>query len=896
MIQSVNPERWSRVGDIVNDCLERPPSEREALARRATDGDAELLIEVMAWLSRASDARGFLTRSPQLNALAEAVLSDARLSTQIGAALREDERWLGRRMGAYRITEEIARGGMGSVFKAVRDDDEYEKLVAIKLIRSDVASDVVAARFRAERQILANLDHPNIARLIDGGRSDDGTPFLVMELVDGLPIDEYCEQNALSVAARLSLFRDVCGAVHFAHQRLVVHRDLKPSNILVDTDGQVKLLDFGIAKLLDPTQIDESGKSIANPTLANAMTPAYASPEQIKGEAITTASDVYALGVLLYRLLTGKSPYKNDTTKPLELAKEIADTEPERPSHAVTRIESPRPTERSLDDQKIILTLDTKRLQRELRGDLDNIVLMALRKDPARRYASAEQLSEDVLRYLTDQPVLSHADSWWYRASKFSRRNFRSVALSALMLVALGIASVIALQQAFAVRAQKQLVEEHFASVRRLANAAIFDVHRSIAELPGATVARETLLRTAVNYLDTLNRNVGDDPRLWIELGEGYVALSQIQGADESAANVGTRAAGKASLEQGIDWLSRAQSKLSDDPEAATALARAVMRLADYQREDGELDRAVETVKRAEATLRNFLVGRAQSTALLRELARALMTRARIGNLGASRAQRIAAATEARDIMAQLAAAASDQTERLRMLQGLSVTYDALAEVTADPTNPSSWQRAYEIDLEALEIKRTLVQINPLNRSWKANLVGSYHGLAASARGLKQPLLSIEYRRLAAETQKGLLEQDPNDKNAQINFAWMLGMLAEAHFDAQQPSETAAILAQAKAAWPDADAEGKKTRAYRTVALLIPSLEAALAVEHATRPAATASERKRYCSEALSSYQAARTAAEAMRGNFLNQSAHDPIAEVKTLVLRCANFIELGFK
>ncbi len=528
MLTDMNEDRWQLITDIVTDCLNLPEVERLAHARARCEGDDALFAEVVQWLGNADGTKGFLTRPVGIDVFTAHPFSE-HIAERVEASLREETNWVDRRLGAYRVTDEIARGGMGSVFKAVRADDEYQKQVAIKLIRGDLARDVIAQRFRDERQILANLDHPHIARLIDGGKGDDGTPYLVMEYVDGLPIDAYCEARALPISERLKLFRDVCAAVHFAHQRLVVHRDLKPNNILVDANGQVKLLDFGIAKLLDPTQLDANGKSIANPTIANAMTPAYASPEQIKGDAITTSSDVYALGVLLYRLLTGKSPYKNDTTKPLELAKEIVDTEPDRPSAAVTRIESPRPTERSIDTEKVARTLDTKRLRRELRGDLDNIILMALRKDPQRRYASAEQLAEDVKRYENDLPVIARADTFSYRAKKFISRNRWQVALASLGTMALIGGIVATTYQANEAWIAQTRAEKLFKNSRGFANKIQVEALSLISDIPGSADAQKFVLDTSLAYQKELASDAGNDRQLTLEIAGGFVNLAMTQ-------------------------------------------------------------------------------------------------------------------------------------------------------------------------------------------------------------------------------------------------------------------------------------------------------------------------------------------------------------------------------
>jgi serine/threonine-protein kinase len=328
-------------------------------------------------------------------------------------------------IGAYRLVRELGRGGAGVVHLAARCDDEFEKAVAIKLLRPGFYSDELVRRFRNERQILANIEHPYIAKLLDGGSAPDGSPYLVMEYIDGLPIDTYCQTHSLSLRDRLQLFCKVCEAVQFAHQNLVVHRDIKPSNILVTAGGVPKLLDFGIAKLLNPASSAPPDVTVAD---ARPMTPDYASPEQIRGEPITTATDVYTLGVLLYRLLTGRRPYRLRTGELPELARAICEEEPTRPSVAIA------------DDREEPAAPGL--LEKALRGDVDNIVLKAMRKETDRRYVSVEQLADDIQRYLADMPVRAAADTARYRASKFLRRHKTGVATAAAVLVLVTTAAV----------------------------------------------------------------------------------------------------------------------------------------------------------------------------------------------------------------------------------------------------------------------------------------------------------------------------------------------------------------------------------------------------------------------------------------------------------------------
>ena len=312
----MNPERWQKVREVYEQALGVEGAERTALVDKACGDDDDLRREVESLLQYASSADSGFMKSPAVDLL-EPVTAAARSR-------------LGSRFGVYQILEEIGHGGMGEVYRACRVDGQYEKEVAIKMVRGGFDSSSLLHRFRQERQILASLDHPNIARLLDGGTTEDGVPYLVMELVVGKPIDEYCDEHDLGVNERLQLFSQVCAAVQYAHQRLVIHRDLKPGNILVTEDGIPKLLDFGIAKLLGDSTSSE-------PTLVGALTPEYASPEQVRCEPITTATDVYSLGVVLYRLLTGRSPYGLKTRNPAELARAILEIEPARPSTAILR-------------------------------------------------------------------------------------------------------------------------------------------------------------------------------------------------------------------------------------------------------------------------------------------------------------------------------------------------------------------------------------------------------------------------------------------------------------------------------------------------------------------------------------------------------------------------------
>jgi eukaryotic-like serine/threonine-protein kinase len=396
-------DHWQRIEELFYTALELDPESRPAFLQQACGANLELQREVESLLDSSQKTVGGFVR--------EAVLRVARQQT---TGLQPS----GKRVGAYQLLTVIGEGGMGSVYLATRADDSYHQQVAIKLMHPGFGSSQgVLVRFSAERQILASLNHPNIARLLDGGMTTDGMPYLVMEYVEGVAIDEYCRQNNLSIDGRLQLFRTVCAAVEYAHKHLVVHRDIKPANILVTSEGVPKLLDFGIAKLLDP----QAGSAALTRTGEQLMTPEYASPEQILGDPITTATDVYALGVLLYELLVGERPFDLRTKRPLEIAQIISEQSPELPSKMAEKSPCGHATDAT----------------RKLKGDLDHIVLMAMRKEPSRRYTSVAAFSGDVQAYLTGFSVQAHTDTWRYRGGKFVRRHKVAVSMTILSLVAL---------------------------------------------------------------------------------------------------------------------------------------------------------------------------------------------------------------------------------------------------------------------------------------------------------------------------------------------------------------------------------------------------------------------------------------------------------------------------
>jgi serine/threonine protein kinase len=483
-------DRWREIERLFDEVVVCPAPEREALLDRLCQGDEALKREVQSLLA-CDNPEERLVEIPDVPGS--------------NASESEDADMAGRRIGPYHLVRLIGHGGMGAVYLGVRDD-QFQKQVAIKLLKRGMDTDFMLSRFRQERQILANLEHPFIARLMDGGATEDGLPYFVMEYVDGVPITTYCAEKNLSVPERLRLFRLVCEAVQYAHQNLVVHRDIKPSNILTTKEGIPKLLDFGIAKVLDP-------RGEINTALTRELrmlTPEYASPEQIKGLPISTGTDTYSLGAVLYELLARVRPHRFASSSLAETERTICETEPERLSSAAAQNEDLPPGVR-------------KQLRRELSGDLDNIVLTAMRKEPQRRYASAAEFSEDLRRHMEGLPIRAHEDRWTYRARKFVVRN-RMAAGAALLVAASLIGGIVT------TTFQARRAERRFQIVRRLANSMLFELHDQMERLPGSTELRAATIRTVVKYLDDLARDGSHDPGLDLEIAAAYERAGNLEG------------------------------------------------------------------------------------------------------------------------------------------------------------------------------------------------------------------------------------------------------------------------------------------------------------------------------------------------------------------------------
>jgi serine/threonine protein kinase/tetratricopeptide (TPR) repeat protein len=614
----VEAEQWQRVRRVFLEVCDLPADRRGPRIDALCGSDGELRAQVEHLLG-ASEA------------------GQSLFDTSVGSLARDHDysaaAMIGRRMGPYRIASLIATGGMGTVYRAERDDDAYEKTVAIKLIHPGLLAGHALERFRNEGRTLARLEHPNIAHLIDAGATTDGFPYLVMEYVDGQPIDTYCDEHRLPTAARLRLFQRVCEAVAHAHRNLIVHRDLKPSNVLVTAQGTPKLLDFGIAKLLPS---DAGPDCEATVTQHAWMTPEYASPEQIDGEPVTTASDVYSLGVVLYRLLTGHSPYRLKTTRPSDVEHSILQEEPLAPSQVIWRtdeVTTGNGDTRTITPQLVSVARDDtpERLSRRLRGDLDNIVLTALRKEPQRRYSSPTALAEDIERFLTNCPVLARQDTVAYRTAKFVRRHVAGVCATALVILAVLTATLGIAWQARVAREQRDAA----LAAEAEAQAVVRFLENTLISVKPSEAGPDVLVR---DVLDEAAEKVGrwDDvsplvvARVRSTIGRAYAAIGLSEEAEphlRAALEIRNRELGPAhaasieaasdlgNLLAGVGRLAEAEPVLRDalngsvalDGDSAPLNEELKVNLAELLTERGALDEAGRLLREVLATQRQRL-------------------------------------------------------------------------------------------------------------------------------------------------------------------------------------------------------------------------------------------------------------------------------------------------
>ena len=710
MTTAADAARWQRVKDVLATALELPEEGRRPYLDSACAQDPGLRAEVDSLLAAAQDATGFI-EAPALAAHGH-VLDQAIPDT-------------GTAIGPYVIERELGRGGMGVVYLARRNDGAFTGAVAIKLLPPWLASADLKRRFHNERQVLATLAHPHIARLLDGGTTTGGVPYLVMEYVDGTPIDRYCDLHTLGLDARLTLFRTVCAAVQYAHQHLVVHRDLKPGNVLVTAEGSVKLLDFGIAKLIDP----EQGAGNDATRDMQLFTPGYASPEQIRNGTITTASDVHALGVLLYVLLTGAHPFEAPGCSQHEVIAAVCEREPRRPSalRGRRRREAGAPADAAAAIAAQRATTPA-RLHRQLRGDLDNIVAKALAKDPARRYATVDELASDVARHQRSLPVRARPQGLAYRARKFVRRNPWNVAAGATAIIALTGALVMAQWQAVVATAQRERAELHASNVRKLANALLFELNDELGK--GPTRARKLMVDKALEYLNVVAKESGHDAAFTRELAGGYEKIGAIQGLP-LVANLGDA---KSAIENYNRAMAMRESLLVADPANATLkreLAKTYEDMSTLLAFSGEAGRAHAFALRA--------------LALAQELAR----------------------VQPDDVATQMY---------------LARQYANVAERIYDPGHPGTGNSndALAYHARALDLRERMVRAHPARPDLRLSLDGSYQTMADLYLIKGKPAESVAMGQRCQELLEGAVRAAPENPAPKRRLALCYRKIAHA--------------------------------------------------------------------------------------------------------------------
>lgn len=736
-------DRWDQVKEIFTSAAALPINERHAFLESACADDPGLRSEVESLLSAYTDDSFIERPAVQRSGLEFAATN-----------------WIGRRLGPYRIVGEVDRGGMSEVYRAIRDDNQYQKDVAIKLLRHGFDTESLLVRSRVERQILAQLSHPNIAHLLDGGTTEEGKPYLVMEYIQGQPMDVYCERQKLGIHARLELFRTLCGAVHYVHQHLMVHGDLKCNNVLVTDRGVVQLLDFGIARLLNPTPA--LAHADARVTGFVALTPDYASPEQICGEPITTASDVYSLGILLYRLLAGRLPFQVRGMASYDLATQVREQPPCAPSAtAATGAES------------------YKRFARHIEGDLDSIILKALRKAPQERYSSVEQLSEDVQRYLLGFPVRAYSDEFSYRVRKFVRRHQVATAAMSLFIISLFAGIAATSWQSHIAQRERARAEHHFDSVRKLSNSYMMEIHGAIENLSGSTAARRLILETSLRHLSELSKEADDNPVVRRDLANAYEKVGDIQGRFRGA-NLGDTAGAVESYRKA---LRTRESLLKDD--AGAQLQRDLVRthgklseLLMVQNEPNVATKHLHQVARMATALATAPNATAEDR---RNLANAYVSlgwqRAALGDTE----EGISTMRDALPIYREVIAANANDH---RAKRNLALTLQRIGDALAGQTD--RYEEAVRDISESLLILEKLLGAEPNNAD--LTRVYAYTLLSMGDALLKQGSARDALRRHenAYELFEAMRVTDPANAEAPFPVAYALGRMSEALVELNQ--------------------------------------------------------------------------------------------------------------
>jgi Serine/threonine protein kinase len=748
----MDESKWQEIKKAFEAAVELPTIEREAFLANC---DPDLRSEIETLLSADDEADKFI---------AEPAFVAAGFHVEQPA-----DQYIGRQIDSYKIIKEIGRGGMGTVYLATHADKSFDKTVAVKLIKRGMDTNAVLKRFVMERQILARLEHPNIAGLLDGGSTADGLPYLVMEYFEGEPITKFSDSRMLGVEERLELFCKVCDAISYAHQNLVVHRDIKPSNILVTADGIPKLLDFGIAKLLHPDWSLETAEATA--TMFRIMTPEYASPEQIQGLPITTASDVYSLGVVLYELLSGERPYKIDSRLPDEAARIVLTAEPIRPSSVISSGQSATDKTANETGASSKRTSGIQNL-RSLRGDLDNIILKALQKEPSRRYPSVHEFSEDIRRHIDGLPVRATADSSFYRLGKFVKRHRAGVLATGLIALTLLIATSITTWQAVIARRERDKAERRFNQVRKLANTVLFEYHDGIAKLAGSTPIREKMIKDAIEYLDNLASENIEDVSLQRELASAYEKVGDVQG-NPFLANLGDKDGALESYHKALSIRELLLKGDPGDPQRRFDLASADEKIGDMFWAKGESANAEKSYTEALAIFSDL-----ERNGTLSDTYRMVGISYRIGETQEQAGNFDEAIENYQASLDSAHALVAIEPDNLKYRRGVGVAFTKIGDILY---LQHKYSEAAERFKSSFPIFRDIAAADPSNMALSRTLGLIVARLALVEMEAADYSHAIEHGLQAIKIEENIAEVDPNDSQIHYDLADTTSNLGETY-------------------------------------------------------------------------------------------------------------------
>lgn len=736
--------KWTRIKDAVAAALEMEESERSEFFLSVVDLEIRDEAERLVWAHFES---GKFIEKPA--AVAEGHIED-----------EDNDPLVGETVGGYRIVNRIGAGGMGAVYLTEKPNSDVKQSFALKLIKRGMDSEAILKRFARERRILGTLKHANIAGMIDGGISDDGRPYFVMEYVEGVPLNTYCREANPGLVEILQIFTQLCSAVDYAHRNLVIHRDLKPSNIIVAADGTAKLLDFGIAKL-----ISDDSEGVESTIESSALTPEYASPEQILGRPVSTGTDIYSLGVILFEMLTCKRPYDMTRGSFSEIVRSITETEPPPPSSVVDR--GSGRAESETDENFAPRTLaDRPRFDRKmLAGDLDNIVLKALRKDPLERYASVGLFSEDISRYLIGLPVSARPLTARYRFGKFVRRHRAGVAAAGLVVVSLLAGTSVATWQAVVARRERTRAEKRFNDVRKFANTVLFDYYERIKEMPGATEVREKMVKDSLEYLNNLAEESDYSVDLQRELALAYRKVGDIQGGDASGGQLGESGGALASYQKALAIQEKVVAANPANIEDRRLLARLMIDISQKYQNTGDLNESENHAEKAIEIFRQLADEQPNELKSRSDLARALWTLAAVVRARGDIEGALKSYGQAAEIYEQLAV---ESPENRNYSRNAALTFKNIGGTLEQQRDFAAALELYEKAL-AVDLKNTTEE--PNNVQWKMDLSFSYGSLSSVLQHLGRKEAAFEGLNKKLAIQETVVSADPKNAFAQRALA-----------------------------------------------------------------------------------------------------------------------------